>query len=263
MRAPVATAMVRRNAFDGRHRFAGVVEQPALHQRLRGADGCRQGLLRGGMPGQLQLGVEDLAHLEAERVGQVGAHQAVVAPVVGRAVEQVELGGEFDVAQRDGARIAQQEVELADGAVAAVAHLQAVRRQHAALGKVEGHQLFSVQAQAGIEALAQRGVQRCRVGIEVGQPVRHRRAYRPQRGDPALPVRAGGIEQVGRVEQPRERADVGPREVAPLAVEGASVGRHGRLWQGTSPAMPWPCLPAAPGGRTGGRSPPPARCRAT
>ena len=62
--APVATAVVWRNAFDPRRGLGGVVEQPAFDQRLGPGDRCRRDLLRNGVLGQLQLGVEDLAHLQ-------------------------------------------------------------------------------------------------------------------------------------------------------------------------------------------------------
>ena len=258
----MAAAVVGRDAFNPRRGLGGVVEQPAFDQRLGPGDRCRRHLLRNGVLGQLQLGVEDLAHLQAQRIGEIGADQAVVIAVIRVAVEQVELGGEFDVAQAFAALFPQEEIELPDRAILAVADLQAVGGQRALLGEVEGHQLFSVQAKARIEAIAKGRLQRRGIGIEVVQPIGHRRRDGTQRGDPALPVRAVRIKQVGRIEQPGQGADVGPRQVAPFSVECPSVGRHGRLWQGTGPAMPWPFLPAFSAGRPGGRWGPRAHCHA-
>ncbi len=61
----------------------------------------------------------------------------------------------------------EQEVELADGVVAVGAHLQAVGHQPSLLLVIKGHQLFGVQAEAGVDARAERGVERRRVVVEI------------------------------------------------------------------------------------------------
>jgi hypothetical protein len=129
----------------------GRIEQPALDERLGRRHGPRQHVAGGRMRCQLELLLEDLAHLAPQRVAQVRADQQVEVVRVDGAVEQVELGGEFDVAQA-AVRFVEQEIELPHRFLAVPvrrAHLQAMRGQLPALGEIKRHQLFGIQAEAG------------------------------------------------------------------------------------------------------------------
>src|SRR5471032_2871559 len=103
------------------------------------------------MARQGQLLVEYLAHLQAQSISQVGADQVIEDAGIGRPVQQIKLGGKFPVQQSATRWSVQQEIEFAHRVVAVELHLQAMGLQQTLLFKIKGQQLFSIQAQAGIE----------------------------------------------------------------------------------------------------------------
>ena len=84
--------------------------------------------------------------------------------------------------------------------------VQAVLDQPSLLREIERHQPFRVQPQSRVRFLAERGVQRRWVGIELRQPGGDLVRDGAQRRHATGPCRCGAVEQVGRVEQPGQRA---------------------------------------------------------
>ena len=121
----------------------------------------------------------------------------------------------------------QQEIEFAYRVALAGAHLQSMRDQRVLVFKVPGQQILRIATETREAMHAEEGVERGRMVIQLQQPVAAGvGGIHGQRCDLALPAFCRCIEQVGRIEQPGQRAHMRILQRRPATMEVLLEGGH-------------------------------------
>ncbi len=231
-----------------RWHMAVMVKQPAFNQRLGCRYRLRQVRLCSRVHRERELTIQNLAHLETQRIRKIRTDKIIGFRAHAAGFQQIQLCRELPMQQR--AILLQQKIELTDRIVLVGAYLQSIRNQYVLMFKVIRHQAFRITPQPCKRLHCEIRMQSGRIAIQFSQPGSGIRACGTrQRRDFRLPLRRMWIEQIRSVDEPCKCPHVRIGQMMPALVKTvlktAALSRHyhKRPWQGTSQPTSFACPP--------------------